>query len=119
MMYFLLPKMLCEDLEALIAKYWSQGGPGRRGIHWCSWEKVCGLKLDGGLGFQNIKKFNVALLAKQGWRLIDKPDSLLTCVLKAKYYFSTNFLKARLGNAPSYTWKSIWAARGLLKDMLG
>ncbi|KAH1097421.1 hypothetical protein J1N35_014342 [Gossypium stocksii] len=98
------------------------GGKGGRGIReytGVAGKKMCGMQLDGGLGFRNIKKFNVALLAKQGWRLIDQPDSLLACVVKAKYYFSTCFLKARLRNAPSYTWKSIWAARGLLKDGLG
>lgn len=29
-------------------------------------------------------------------------------MLKAKYYLSCNFLEARLGSLPSYTWQSIW-----------
>lgn len=45
-------------------------------------------------------------------------DSLLTRVLKAKYYAHLNFLNAQLGNLPSFTWKSVWAAKGLLQSGL-
>ncbi|KAA3469681.1 reverse transcriptase [Gossypium australe] len=72
-------------------------------------------KEDGGLGFRNLANFNVALLAKQGWRLINYPDSLLVKVLKAKYYPNSNFAAARLGNLPSLTWRSVWAGKGLLE----
>ncbi|KAA3486091.1 Ribonuclease H-like superfamily protein [Gossypium australe] len=52
------------------------------------------------------------MLAKQGWRLITYPNSLLAIVLKAKYYLHSNFFNAQLGNLPSLTWKSVWAATG-------
>lgn len=71
------------------------------------------------MGFQWLENFNIALLAKQGWRLITQPDSLLSKVLKAKYYPDTDFMNAQLGNLPSYSWKSVWAARGLLDNGLG
>ncbi|KAA3460457.1 reverse transcriptase [Gossypium australe] len=61
------------------------------------------LKENGGLGFQNLGQFNVALLAKQGWRLVNFPNSLLARVLKAKYYPNSNFINAQLGNLPSLT----------------
>ncbi|KAA3480199.1 reverse transcriptase [Gossypium australe] len=112
---FLIPKTLCKDLEGIIAKFWWQKSRNRKGIHWCTWEDLCLLKEDGGLGFRNLANFNVALLAKQGWRLINYPDSLLARVLKAKYYPNSNFAEARLGNLPSLTWRSVWAARGLLE----
>ncbi|KAA3452465.1 reverse transcriptase [Gossypium australe] len=112
---FLLPKTLCKDLEGIIAKFWWQKSRNRKGIHWCTWKDLCRLKEDGGIGFRNLENFNVSLLAKQGWRLINYPDSLLARVLKAKYYPNTNFAEARLGNLPSLTWRSVWAARGLLE----
>ncbi|KAA3485070.1 reverse transcriptase [Gossypium australe] len=118
MTYFLLPRTLCDGLERIIAKFWWQKGRGKRGIHWCTWKNLCCLKENGGLGFQNLGQFNIALLAKQGWRLINYPNSLLAKVLKARYYPQSNFLEARLGNLPSFTWNSIWASKGLLQGGL-
>ncbi|KAA3459484.1 reverse transcriptase [Gossypium australe] len=88
-------------------------------IHWCEWRKLYDLKENGSLGFRNMCQFNTALLAKQGWRLIVYPDSLLARVLKAKYFPNSDFLNAQLGNLPSLTWRSIWAAKGLLRSGMG
>ena len=35
-------------------------------------------------------------------------------MLKAKYFLHSNFLEAQLGKNPSYTWRSLVAARGVL-----
>ncbi|KAG8488779.1 hypothetical protein CXB51_016782 [Gossypium anomalum] len=113
---FLLPKTLCVEIESIIAKFLWQKGHGRRGIHWCAWRNLCSLK---GLGFQNIGQFNITMLAKQGWRLITYPNSLLARVLKAKYYPQSDFFNAPLGTSPSLTWKSVCAAKGLLQSGLG
>ncbi|KAA3458792.1 reverse transcriptase [Gossypium australe] len=115
---FLLPKSLCSELEGIIAKFWWRNNKGKKGIHWCAWKDICVPKEFGGLGFRNLDKFNIALLAKQGWRLITYSNSLLACVLKAKYYPNENFLDAALGNLPSLTWRSIWSAKGILEKGL-
>ncbi|KAH1047862.1 hypothetical protein J1N35_038646 [Gossypium stocksii] len=115
---FLLPKSLCAKLEGIMSKFWWQKGRGRKGIYWCAWKDLCHLKEDGGLGFRDLAKFNITLLAKQGCRLVYFPDSLLARVLKAKYYPNLNFYKARLGNLPLLTWKSVWSTRGLLEKGL-
>lgn len=115
---FLLPKSLCEDLEGIVARFWWQKNRGKKGIHWCSWKNLCFLKENSGLGFRNFNQFNIALLAKQGWRLFNNPNSLLARVLKAKYYPRSSFLNSQLGNLPSLTWRSIWAAKRLLLNGL-
>lgn len=70
------------------------------------------------MGFRNLGFFNVALIANQGWRLVNYPNYLVAQFLGAKYFPNSVFLKANLGNLPSYTWKSIWAAKGLLSKGL-
>jgi hypothetical protein len=68
----------------------------------------------GGLGFRDLVSFNKALLAKQGWRLLQDPDSMVGKILKAKYFPNESFLKAKLGSKPSYAWRSLFGSRDLL-----
>ena len=67
------------------------------------------------MGFRSLSAFNKALLAKQCWRLLKHPDSLVAQLLKAKYYPLTRVLEVHLGSNPSLTWRSIWNAMDLLK----
>lgn len=59
-----------------------------------SWEPANWI---GGMGFRSLKAFNVALLAKQGCRILNNPESLLARRLKAWYFPMTGFLKAKTG----------------------
>jgi hypothetical protein len=42
-------------------------------------------KSDSGLGFRNIH-FNIAMLARQAWGLLNNPEALFARVLSAKYF---------------------------------
>ncbi|XP_048622886.1 uncharacterized protein LOC106383217 [Brassica napus] len=111
---FLLPLEICENLASAIAQFWWSSNPPKRGIHWAKWEKVCLPKEEGGIGFRLIHEFNLALLAKQLWRLTQYPDSLVARVLRGRYYRMTSPLRAVSASNPSYVWTSIYAARKLL-----
>lgn len=67
-----------------------------------------------GLGFRSLRDFNLAILGKQCWHLITNQDSLVAHVYKAKYYADKSFLKASLGNSPSFIWRSVLEARKLI-----
>jgi hypothetical protein len=67
------------------------------------------------MGFRDFHSFNLAMLAKQVWRLINEPDSLCARVLKAKYYPHGNILKAGPKAGSSYTWQSIVAGIATFK----
>ena len=69
---------------------------------WLSWDKFCFPKAEGGLGFKKLKEFNLALLAKQGWQLQHRHDTLMYRVLKAKCFSHCEFSQASLGSNPSY-----------------
>ncbi|XP_070662391.1 uncharacterized protein [Malus domestica] len=72
----------------------------------------------GGLGFRDIQCFNLAFLAKIGWRLAQKPMSLLATVLRDKYYPGGSFMAASKGKCSSWGWKGIFEARQVLMQGL-
>lgn len=47
-----------------------------------------------GLGFKDIQYFNLAFLAKIGWRLTHNPLSLLVIMLRDKYFSGKTFREA-------------------------
>ena len=62
------------------------------------------------MGFRDLQDFNLAMLAKQGWRLIQEKDSLLYRFFKAWYFLQFNFLDASDVPKNSYVWKSLMVA---------
>lgn len=63
---------------------------------------------------RDVEAFNDALVAKIVWRIISKPESLVTRVLCGRYCPNTSFLKTTPSNAASHGWKSILRGRDLL-----
>ncbi|KAL0448005.1 UNVERIFIED_CONTAM: putative mitochondrial protein [Sesamum latifolium] len=113
MFCFRLPKTLVKEFQSLTTDFFWHDGE-RKHIHWLAWDKLCSSKLEGGLGFRNLEAFNLALLAKQLWRLLTRQECLVSKVLKAKYFPRHHLFEAQAGVRPSFTWRSIIAARNLL-----
>lgn len=88
---------------------------GKKKIHWISRKEMCKSKANGELGFRDMEDFNQALLAKQAWKLLNEPDSLLAKVYKGRYYSAKDFIDCGKGFRPSYVWRSILYGRDLLK----
>ena len=115
---FKLPRGLCEHLNKLIRKFWWGTKEGKRKPHWVSWKAMTQPKGMGGLGFKDFELFNLAMLAKQAWRLLQAPESLSARVLKSVYYPNSDILQAQLGNHPSQIWRAIIEGRDILKQGL-
>ena len=66
-----------------------------RKIHWQRWEKLTRSKKDGRMGFRDLRAFNLAMLAKQGWTLLHDDSSLVYQCLKARYFPRTHLFVAK------------------------
>lgn len=67
-----------------------------------------------GLNFRDVEGFNQALVAKQVWRILTKPDSLVSRFMKSIYFRNSNILDAELEKKRSYLWRSLLWGRELL-----
>ena len=109
---------LCDEMISLRRNFWWGQCKDERKVVWMSWEKLCAPKAQGGMGFKQLKQFNLALLAKQGWRLQRGRDSLMFKFFKAKYFPTCDSVEASMGNNPFFAWRSIMAAQGVVRKGL-
>lgn len=79
---FLLPVNTCKKIRSAVANYWWGSSADNHHMHWMSWERLTHPKCKGGMGYRDLRCFNLAMLGKQGWRLLTRPESLCTRVLK-------------------------------------
>ena len=67
------------------------------------------------MGFRDLRAFNLAMLAKQGWRLLTDTTSLVYQCFKARYFPRTSVLEASESSNCSFVWRSLVAALPILR----
>ena len=70
----------------------------------------------GGMGFRNLEIFNLALLARQVWRIQNDTESLSARILKSIYHPDCSLLDAELGTHPSQIWRAILDGRDIMSQ---
>jgi len=71
------------------------------------WDKICKAKEKGGLWFKKFSTLNQAMLAKQYWRIQNRPESLLLRTYRAKYFPRNSLKDYKPKPQNSWTWRSI------------
>ena len=115
---FKLPYSVCDDLTRMVRNFYWGSAKGKRKVHWRGWDHLMQPKDRGGAGFHDFRLFNQALLARQAWRLISRPDSLCAQVLKARYYPEGKLEDTVFTGNASSSWQAISHGLDLLKKGL-
>jgi hypothetical protein len=61
---FKFPAGVTDELAKIIRDFWWGDEENKRKMHWMSWEKITRPKSQGGMGLQDLRVFNQALLAR-------------------------------------------------------
>lgn len=93
--------------------FWDSSDSSNK-THWISWDELCQQKSQRGLGFQDFALFNQSILAKQAWRIVFQPASLV-----AKFFNHCSFLEVNPCKNKSYIWRGILCGKALLDKGLG
>ncbi|XP_018443423.2 uncharacterized protein LOC108815278 [Raphanus sativus] len=116
---FPLPVGLCNQIQSALTRFWWDANSSERKMCWIAWDSLAEHKDDGGLGVRDIQDFNTAMLAKNAWRILTAPDSLLARLLLGKYCHNTSFLSTPCVSSASHGWRGITAGCRLLNLYLG
>ena len=84
MQRFKLPEELCEEINSALAKFWWEQHAYERKIHWVSWQNLTIRKEKGGMRSKDLSLFNISLLTKQCWRMIEDPNAYSAQIMEAK-----------------------------------
>lgn len=113
---FKLLDSLCKELNAMMSKFWWRQKEKERKMEWVAKEKLCIPKNKRGMGFRDLRAFNLALLAKQGWRIQQNPHSLVHKVFKVKYFTGSWRLNWEKAHPTHGEGEALWQQRKLLSS---
>jgi hypothetical protein len=118
MSVFKLPVGFHEDYMRIVRNFWWGEDENKRKVHWAAWDILTDPKELGGVGFRDTRIMNQALLARQCWRILTKPSSMCSRLLKSIYFPRGNFLDTVFRQDASPSWQGIEHGRQLLKEGL-
>lgn len=106
---YLCPTMITKKLNSTLLRYWRASSSTKKPIYWRKKELLYSHKNDGGMGLKEVRSLNVALLARQSWRMHNNSNLLASKLFKGKYDSDP----VSLGYSNSIPRTSSWAARRL------
>ena len=101
--FFRVSKQVVDKLVRLQRNFLWDGAADQKKIDRVRWDKVCLPKEEGGLGVKDITSFNISLLGKWKWDLVQNQGETWTKILESKYGGWRN-----LDAVPRASLESLW-----------
>lgn len=114
-----LPKGVSNAIDQANRTFLWGGTHESRKTPLVKWDTVCLPRDYGGLGLRKTEDANQALLAKLGWKMVQKEESLWVDVMRKKYLGNKSFLEAVAKPEDSPNWKSILSTKEVLQEGMG
>lgn len=83
--FYKAPKKIIKEITKIQSNFLWGGPYSRKIIHWVCWKVACLPIEKGGLGFRSIEDFNMVLLFKWRWRILEESKALWYNFLKTRY----------------------------------
>ncbi|CAL1391120.1 unnamed protein product [Linum trigynum] len=94
---FLLPKGTTKKMNSRLNAFFWGGDMEKKAIPWRKGSVLTAPKQEGGMGFKDFHQFNMALLVKQGWKILNGKEETWIKLLKGLYFPYGDFMEAEKG----------------------
>lgn len=119
MFAFFLPKSWCKNIDQCFKNFFWGFKDDSKHLTPLAWSSICKPTELGGLELRRMFDINRSLIAKLGWIICTKPQSLWVQVLRAKYFRSAHSLADPIKTPQSsWIWEIILACRDILDKWL-
>lgn len=102
-----MPKELTRKMDSYQMRFWWNQDHESRRLILRKWDFVAIPKKFGGLNFKKSDIFNIALLARLAWRMLEKPDAPWAIILRHKYFMILDPLTDDLTTHGPWIWRGI------------
>lgn len=83
--FYKAPKCVLQEIIRIQRDFLWGGVVEKRNMVWISWLIMCKLKSQGGLGIKHCDMFNISLLCKWKWRILNEPNSIWSGLFLLRY----------------------------------
>ena len=115
---FLLPISTVKDIEKVLKGFlWCQGDLGR-GRAKIAWKTLCKPKMQGGLGFKDLGKWNEVLLTKHIWNIAANKKSFWVKWVHMVKLRGLSFWEVNTEYNDCWNWKNLLGLRDNVKKYI-
>jgi len=97
---------VCNRIRSIQRKFLWEWGRQNKSISWVSWDNVCKPLQERGLGVNELRSFNLALLVKWKWRLMNGEGGKWKEVIVFKYGIASDISQVKL-KYQSWWWRDL------------